>query len=64
MEYQFFNSFSNKDSRKGRGWKKLTDNKDRTRRGERVGDGRKDGKEQTAGGGREEEDVTENWAMK
>lgn len=39
-------------------------NKDRTRGGERVGDGRKDGQEQITGGGREEEDIIENWAMK
>lgn len=39
-------------------------NKDRTRGGERVGDGRKEGKEQITGGGREEEDIIENWAMK
>jgi len=38
-------------------------NKDRTRGGERGGDGRKDRKEQTTGGGREEEDI-ENWAIK
>lgn len=37
--------------------------KDRTRGGKKVGDGRKDRKEQTTGGGREEEDI-ENWAMK
>lgn len=37
-------------------------NKDRTR--ERVGDGKKEGKEQITGGGREEEDIIENWAMK